>query len=331
MLTCHFFPVILSENSLHQTVENINNVTEFILLGLSQNKTIKSLCFLLFLFCYIAIWMGNLLIIISISCSQLIGQPMYFFLNYLAFSDLCYTSTMTPKLLTDLLKERTRISYASCLAQLFSMHIFGGVEIFILTIMAYDRYVAICKPLHYTVIVSRRRCYVLVFACCTGAFLHSFMQCLLTISLPFCGPNEIHHYFCNVYPLLKLACTDTYSVGILVVTNSGMMGLVNFFVVMLSYFLILYTIRVYPTKSRSKALSTCSSHITIVVLFFVPVLYIYIRPAATFPEDKVFALFFTIIAPMFNPLIYTLRNMAMKNAMRKVWCQNPLFIGRQLY
>uniref|UniRef100_G3U125 Olfactory receptor n=2 Tax=Loxodonta africana TaxID=9785 RepID=G3U125_LOXAF len=309
-------------------VENINNVTEFILLGLSQNKTIKSLCFLLFLFCYIAIWMGNLLIIISISCSQLIGQPMYFFLNYLAFSDLCYTSTMTPKLLTDLLKERTRISYASCLAQLFSMHIFGGVEIFILTIMAYDRYVAICKPLHYTVIVSRRRCYVLVFACCTGAFLHSFMQCLLTISLPFCGPNEIHHYFCNVYPLLKLACTDTYSVGILVVTNSGMMGLVNFFVVMLSYFLILYTIRVYPTKSRSKALSTCSSHITIVVLFFVPVLYIYIRPAATFPEDKVFALFFTIIAPMFNPLIYTLRNMAMKNAMRKVWCQNPLFIGR---
>nr|XP_003422766.1 olfactory receptor 4P4-like [Loxodonta africana] len=312
-------------------MENINNVTEFILLGLSQNKTIKSLCFLLFLFCYIAIWMGNLLIIISITCSQLIGQPMYFFLNYLAFSDLCYTSTVRPKLLTDLLEERTRISYVSCMAQLFSMHVFGGVEIFILTIMAYDRYVAICKPLRYTVIMNRRRCYVLVFACCTGAFLHSFMQCLLTINLPFCGPNEIDHYFCNVYPLLKLACTDTYSVGILVVANSGMMGLVNFVVLMLSYFLILYTVRVYPAKSHSKALSTCSSHISVVVILFVPVLYVYIRPAVTFPEDKVFALFFTIIAPMFNPLIYTLRNLEMKNAMRKVWCHNPLFIGRQMY
>ncbi|XP_064131229.1 olfactory receptor 4P4-like [Loxodonta africana] len=311
-------------------MENINNVTEFILLGLSQNKTNKSLCFLIFLFYCIAIWMGNLLIIISISCSQLTGQPMYFFLNYLAFSDLCYTSMVTPKLLTDLLKERNRISYASCMAQLFAMHVFVGGEIFILTIMAYDRYVAICKPLHYTVIMSRRRCHVLVFACCTGAFLHSFAQSLLTINLPFCGPNEIDHYFCNVYPLLKLACADTYSVRILAVTTSGMMGLVNFVVLMLSYFLILYTVRVYPAKSRSKVLSTCSSHITVVVLFFVPILYIYIRPAATSPEDKVFALFYTIFAPMFNPLIYTLRNMEMKNAMRKVWCHNPLFTGRQM-
>ncbi|KAM9659438.1 olfactory receptor 4P4-like [Trichechus inunguis] len=312
-------------------MENVNNVTEFILLGLSQNKKIKTLYFLLFLFCYIAIWMGNLLIIISITCSQLIGQPMYFFLNYLAFSDLCYTSTVTPKLLTDLLKEMNRISYASCMAQLFATHFFGGIEIFILTVMAYDRYVAICKPLHYMVIMSRRKRYILIFACCIGAFLHSFVQCLLTINLPFCGPSEIDHYFCDIYPLLKLACTDTYSIGILVVANSGMTGLVNFVVLMLSYFFILYTIRVYPAESRSKALSTCSSHITVVVLFFVPILYIYIRPAITFPEDKVFALFYTIIAPMFNPLIYTLRNMEMKNAMRKVWCQNPFSIGRQLF
>ncbi|XP_046323744.1 olfactory receptor 4P4-like [Marmota monax] len=309
-------------------MENISNVTEFILLGLSQNKKIKNLCFLLFLFCYVAIWMGNILIMISITCSQLRDQPMYFFLNYLALSDLCYTSTVTPKLITDLLAERNMISYNNCMAQLFTMHFFGGIEVFILTVMAYDRYVAICKSLHYTSIMSRQRCNDLVTACCAGAFLHSFVQCLLTVNLPFCGPNEIDHYFCDVYPLLKLACTDTHTVGILVVANSGMMGLVTFVVLMLSYFLILWTIRAYPAESRSKALSTCSSHLMVVVLFFVPVLFIYIRPATTSPVDKVFALFYTIIAPMFNPLIYTLRNMEMKNALRKVWCQKPLWIGK---
>uniref|UniRef100_A0A8D2BH19 Olfactory receptor n=1 Tax=Sus scrofa TaxID=9823 RepID=A0A8D2BH19_PIG len=311
-------------------MENNNNVTQFILLGLSQNKKIKNMCFLLFLWCYIAIWMGNLIIMISITCSQLNGQPMYFFLNYLALSDLCYTSAVIPKLVTDLLAESNAISYTSCMVQLFAMHFFGGIEVFILTAMAYDRYVAICKPLHYMIIMNRQKCDAIVGACCAGAFLHSFAQCLLTITLPFCGPNEIDHYFCDVYPLLKLACTDTYSVGILVVANSGMMGLVTFVVVMLSYFLILHTIRGYPAESRSKALSTCSSHITVVVLFFAPVLFIYIRPAATLPEDKVFALFYTIIAPMFNPLIYTLRNMEMRNALRKMWCQKRFLTGRQI-
>ncbi|XP_065800738.1 olfactory receptor 4P4-like [Muntiacus reevesi] len=306
-----------------------NNITEFILLGLSQNMKIKHVCFLLFLFCYIAIWMGNLLIMISITCSQLNDQPMSFFLNYLALSDLCYTSTVTPKLVTDLLAERSTISYTACMVQLFAMHFFGGIAICVLTVMAYDRYVAICRPLHYAVVMSRPRRFAMVSACYAGAFLHSLVQGLLTINLPFCGPNEIDHYFCDVYPLLTLACTDTYRVGILVVASAGMMGLVIFVVVMLSYILILYTIKAYPTESRHKALSTCSSHITVVVLFFVPVLFIYIRPATTFPEDKVFALFYTIIAPMFNPLIYTLRNAEMKNALRKVWCQKLFLIARQ--
>ncbi|XP_037695441.1 olfactory receptor 4P4-like [Choloepus didactylus] len=311
-------------------METANNVTEFIPLGLSQNKKIKYVCFLLFLFCYIAIWMGNLLIMISITCSQLIDQPMYFFLNYLALSDLCYTSTVTPKLVADLLMERNTISYTTCMAQLFTMHFFGGIEVFILIVMAYDRYVTICNPLHYAVIMNRQRCDAMVMACCAGAFLHSFVQCLLSINLPFCGPNEINHYFYDVYPLLKLACTDTYKVGILVVANSGMMGLVTFVVLMISYFLILYTIRAYPAESCSKALSTCSSHITVVVLFFVPVLFIYIRPAASFPDDKLFALFYTIIAPMFNPLIYTLRNLEMKIALRRVWHQKLFVIGKQM-
>ncbi|KAM4845203.1 olfactory receptor 4P4-like [Thomomys bottae] len=311
-------------------MENTKNVTEFILLGLSQNKKIRNLCFLLFLFCYVMIWVGNSLILISITCSQLLEQPMYFFLNYLALSDLCYTSTVTPKLVTDLLVELSTISYKSCMAQLFAMHFFGGIEILLLTVMAYDRYMAICKPLHYTLIMSRQSCNAMVTLCCAGAFLHSFVQCLLTSNLSFCGPNELDHYFCDVYPLLKLACTDTYRVGILVVANSGMMGLVTFVVLMVSYLLILHTVRVVPAESRSKALSTCTSHITVVVVFFVPVLFVYIRPATTFPEDKVFALFYTIIAPMFNPMIYTLRNTEMKNAMRKVWCSKPYLTGRQI-
>ncbi|XP_027715020.1 olfactory receptor 4P4-like [Vombatus ursinus] len=299
-----------------------NNVTEFIFLGLSQNNQVQILCFVIFLFCYMAILMGNFIVIISIICSQLIEQPMYFFLTYLSFMDICYTSTVTPKLISDMLAERKSISYPNCLIQLYTMHFFGGVEIFILTGMAYDRYVAICKPLHYMAIMSRGRCNSFILAACAGGFLHSFPQLLLAVLLPFCGPNEIDHYFCDIYPLLKLACTDTHRFGLLVIANSGMMALVVFMVLMASYGLILYTLWAHSSESCQKALSTCGSHITVVVLFFGPSLFIYVRPATTFQEDKVWALFYTIIAPMFNPLIYTLKNSEMKNAMKKVWNKN---------
>ncbi|XP_012383755.1 olfactory receptor 4P4-like [Dasypus novemcinctus] len=305
-----------------------NNVTVFILLGLSQNKHIEILCFVFFLICYIAIWMGNLITMISISRTQLLDQPMYFFLNYLSLCDLCYTSTVIPKLMTDLLAERKTISYSNCMIQLFIIHFLGGTEIFILTGMAYDRYMAICKPLHYTIIMSRWRCNAIIIACYSGGLVHSASQFLLTIFLPFCGPNEIDHYFCDVFPLLKLACADTYRIGLLVIVNSGLIALVSFVIVMVSYLLILYTIRAYPAESRSKALSTCSSHVTVVVLFFVPGLFIYIRPPIIFPEDKVFALLYTIIAPLLNPLIYTLRNLEMKNALRKVWCHQWFLEGK---
>ncbi|XP_032758030.1 olfactory receptor 4P4-like [Rattus rattus] len=294
------------------------NITEFLLLGFSQTKEIQIICFVLFLLCYIAILFGNLLIIISVTCSHLLNQPMYFFLSYLALSDLCYTSTVTPNLIINLVATRKSISYNGCMTQLFTMHFFGGIEVFILTGMAYDRYVAICKPLHYTIIMNRQKCDAVIVASCAGGFLHSFGQFLLAVFLPYCGPNEIDHYFCDVYPLLKLACTDTRKIGFLVIANSGLMGLVTFLVLLISYAVILYTVRSYSTENRRKALSTCSSHVTVVVLFFAPLLFIYIRPATTLPEDKVFALFYTIIAPMLNPLIYTLRNKEMKNATKRL-------------
>ncbi|XP_012580634.1 PREDICTED: olfactory receptor 4P4-like, partial [Condylura cristata] len=160
-----------------------------------------------------------------------------------------------------------------------------------------------------------------------GGAVHSFPLFIMAIILPFCGPNEIDHYFCDIFPLLKVACTDTYITGILVITFSGIISLVTFVVLFLSYGIILFTLRNQSAEGRRKALSTCWSHITVVALFFVPVIFIYLRPPTTFPEDKIFAIFYTIVAPMFNPLIYTLRNAEMKNTMKRLWCQTLLFKG----
>ncbi|XP_004683580.1 PREDICTED: olfactory receptor 4P4-like [Condylura cristata] len=302
-------------------MESQRNISEFILIGLSDNKNIQIFCFVLFLFCYVALLTGNFLILVSVTCSPLSDQPMYYFLAHLSTIDICYTSTVTPKLIGDLLVEKKTISYGSCMFQVLTMHFFGCAEIFILTAMAYDRYVAICKPLHYMIIMSRTRCNLLVLAACIGGAIHAIPLFTTAMRLPFCGPNEVDHYFCDVFPLLKVACTDTYITGVLVIAFSGMVALVTFVVLCFSYGVILFTLRNQSAEGRRKALSTCWSHITVVILFFAPVIFIYLRPPTTFPEDKIFALFYTIIAPMFNPLIYTLRNAEMKNTMRKLWCQ----------
>ncbi|XP_008825908.1 olfactory receptor 4P4-like [Nannospalax galili] len=298
------------------------NISEFILMGLSSDKNIQAFCFVFFLFCYLAILSGNLLILISIRYSSLFNQPMYYFLSHLSSMDICYTSCVTPKLIGDLQVGRKTISYANCMLQVFAMHFFGMIEILILTAMAFDRYVAICKPLHYMVIMNRTTCIILILASWAGGDVHSFSQFFMLICLPFCGPNEIDHYYCEIFPLLQVACTDTYLTGVLVVASSGMVALVIFVLLFGSYVIILFTLKNHSPEGRRKALSTCGSHITVVILFFGSSIFAYLRPPTTFPEDKIFALFYTIIAPMFNPLIYTLRNTDMKKAMKKVWCQN---------
>ncbi|XP_038603301.1 olfactory receptor 4P4-like [Tachyglossus aculeatus] len=298
-------------------MEKRNNVTEFVLLGLSSDRNLQIFCFGLFLSCYITILLGNFLILITVRCSSLIKEPMYFFLCHLSLMDLCYTSTVTPKLVRDLLSETKTISFCDCMIQLFTMHLFGGVEIFILVGMAYDCYVAIYKPLHYVVIMNMQRCATGIAVCWGGGFLHSIVQWLLVIFLPFCGPYEIDHYFCDIYPLMELACSDTDVTGFLVLGNTGTVAVVTFTFLISSYITILASLRTPSLEGCRKALSTYASHITVVALSFLPSFFIYLRPAQTFSEAKVFALFYTIIAPMFNPLIYTLRNREMKTAMIK--------------
>uniref|UniRef100_A0A8C8SN65 Olfactory receptor n=1 Tax=Pelusios castaneus TaxID=367368 RepID=A0A8C8SN65_9SAUR len=301
------------------------NVTEFILLGLTQNQELQQVCFVLFLLFYVVIVLGNLLIIVTIKHSERLKSPMYFFLSYLSFVDICYSSVTAPKLIADFLDKRKTISFGGCMAQLFWSHFFGCTEIFLLTVMAYDRYVAICKPLHYTTIMTGHVCGWLMVISWVGGFVHSMVQTLLTIQLPFCGPNEIDHYFCDVQPLLKLACADTYLIGVMVVANTGMISLSCFFVLIVSYIIILVSLRTRSSKGRHKALSTCASHITVVIIFFGPCIFMYLRPSTTFSEDKMVTVFYTIITPMLNPLIYTLRNEEVKNdSMKKLWSWHRL-------
>ncbi|XP_074084031.1 olfactory receptor 4P4-like [Macrotis lagotis] len=306
-------------------MDNHNNVTEFILLGLFMNKEMKTMCFFLFTTFYLAIFLGNFIIFITITCSHLMQQPMYYFLWHLSVIDPCFTSTIVPRMLSDLISSRKTISYNCCMTQLFTLHFLGGVEVFILVSMAFDRYVAICKPLHYMTIVNRQRCNMLILTAWVVAFWHSVAQLFMMIRLPFCGPNQIDHYMCESKPLLKLACTDTHVPSILVIANTGMVVLLTFLVLVTSYIIILYNLRNHSSESRLKALSTCASHVTVVLLFFVPCITTYILPSDTV-KDKEFSVFYTVIAPMLNPLIYTLRNAEMKNAMRKVWCRKPTFL-----
>ncbi|XP_075805020.1 olfactory receptor 4P4-like [Microtus pennsylvanicus] len=300
-------------------MENHKNVTEFVFIGLWENRQMELLFFLLFLLCYLAVLMGNSIILVTITCSHLIEQPMYYFLCHLSLMDLCYTSTVVPRLIRDLTATRKNISYNECMTQLFTAHLLAGVEIFILVSMALDRYVAIVKPLHYLIIMSRNRCDKLIAMAWAVGSWHSIALLLMVLSLPFCGPNHINHYLCDVKPLLKLVCKDIHVVSILVIANAGIVVIAIFVLLLASYILILYNLRTRSSAGRHKALSTCSSHVMVVVLFFVPCIYIYILPAGSENKDKEISVFYTVIAPMLNPLIYTLRNSEMKSSMHKVW------------
>ncbi|XP_015361117.1 olfactory receptor 4S2-like [Marmota marmota marmota] len=308
-------------------MEKINNVTEFIFWGLSQNPEVEEVCFVVFLFFYAVILLGNLIIMLTVFMGNLLKSPMYFFLNSSSFVDICFSSATAPNTIADLLSKNKTISYEGCILQLFGVHFFGSTEIFILIVMAYDRYVAICKPLHYMTIMDREKCNKMLLETWVSGFIHTVIPISLVVLLPFCGPNEIDHYFCDVRPLLKLACTDTHIISGVVTANSGTLTLGAFAILFISYTVILVSLRKQSAEGRRKALSTYGAHIAVVIIFFGPCTFTYMHPDVTFTEDKTVAVFCTIITPMLNPMIYTLRNAEVKNAMKKIWVKKVFWIA----
>ncbi|CAO2624657.1 Olfactory receptor 4A15 [Lemmus lemmus] len=283
-----------------------NNVTEFVLLGFTQDPKKKKALFVTFLLIYIVTMVGNLLIVATVIISPSLGSPMYFFLASLSLMDDVYSTAISPKLIVDLLRDKKTISFTACISQLFIEHLFGGVDIVILVAMAYDHYVAICKALHYLIFMNRRVCILFLVMAWAGGFVHA-----VSTKLPFCcGPNTINHFMCDLIPLLKLVCTDTHILGPLISANSGSLCLLIFSMLIASYIVILHSLRNHSSEGRHKALSTCASHVSVVVLFFVPCSYLY---AVT--------VFCTLVTPMLNPLIYTLRNEEVKKVMKKLWVQ----------
>ena len=293
-------------------------VTCFRLRGLSINQNVQMAAFAMFLVFYVLTLIGNILTVITIIDDHHLHTPMYFFLSNLSFIDVCHSTVTVPKMLIDTWSEEKLISFDACVTQMFFLHHFACTEIFLLTVMAYDRYVAICKPLQYMTVMSWKVCVLLAVALWTGGTIHSIVLTSLTIKLPYCDPDEIDNFFCDVPQVIKLACTDTHIIEILIVSNSGLISVVCFVVLVVSYAVILVSLRQQISEGRRKALSTCAAHLTMVTLFLGHCIFIYSRPSTSLPEDKVVSVFFTAVTPLLNPIIYTLRNEDMKNALNKL-------------
>ncbi|XP_008591778.1 PREDICTED: putative olfactory receptor GPCRLTM7 [Galeopterus variegatus] len=300
---------------------NHSAVSEFVFLGLSNCWELQ-----IFLFCfsclfYVSSLIGNLLIVVTVTADLYLHSPMYFLLANLSVIDLIFCSIAAPKMICDLFRKQKVISFGGCIAQIFFSHAVGGTEMVLLIAMAFDRYVAICKPLYYLTIMSPRMCVlILVVAWATGLF-HSLAQLAFVVNLPFCGPNVLDSFYCDIPRLIKLACTDTYKLDFMVTANSGFISLGAFFLLILSYIFILATLQKHSSGGSSKALSTLSAHITVVVLYFGPLIFFYMWPSPSTHLDKFLAIFDAVLTPFLNPVIYTFRNKEMKIAMKRVFRQ----------
>ena len=303
-------------------LKNGSVVTEFILQGFSAAWELQVVFFVTFSLIYGATVLGNMLIMVTVTCSSTLHSPMYFLLGNLSFLDMSVSTITTPKMVADFVRENKTISLWGCMAQMFFLHFLGGSEMTLLIVMAVDRYFAICKPLHYTTIMNHRVLRGSVLLSWAVGFVHTMSQMVFTITLPFCGPNIVDNIFCDLPLVIKLACTDTYVLELLVIADSGLLSFISFILLLISYTVILVTIQHQSSGGLSKALSTLSAHITVVTLFFGPCIFIYAWPFSSFSVDKFLSVFYSVITPLLNPIIYTLRNQEMKAAMDRLRTQH---------
>ena len=266
-------------------MEPRNNATYFVPLGLMQNPKDQRVLFVMFLLFYI--------LIVTITVSKTLNSLMYFFLACLSIMDVAYSFSMTPRLISDFFFGENTISFEACMSQLFIEHIFGGSGVFLLLVMAYDHYVAICKPLHYLVVMRQRVCVVFLVVSWVGGFLHSVNQLSTVYGSQFCGPNVIDHFLFDMFPLLELVCTDTYIIGIFVLANAGLICTLVFLLLLITYAVILHPLKNLSQEGRQKALQTCGFYISVVVCFFVPCVFMHVRPTKTFSTDKSLSVYFS--------------------------------------
>ncbi|XP_030047904.1 olfactory receptor 5V1-like [Microcaecilia unicolor] len=305
-------------------------ILDFILLGDQYLLKHSTLLFALLLIIYNLSLMGNSLILFIIKMDSRLHTPMYFFLSNLSLLEILYISTTVPIILAISLGHDKTISVQGCLVQIFFLHFLGCSECFLLAAMAYDRFVAICMPLHYGMLMKKSICFQLAVSCWVSGFLDALVLAVLTSKLTFCGPNKVANFFCDIPPLLKLACTDTHITEAMLNLAGIMVVLFPFFLIVLSYVLVITNIlKIRSAQGRQKAFSTCAAHLTVVSLFYGTIIFIYFRPDSGYAssKDKLVSLVYTVLTPMLNPLIYSLRNNEVKEALKKVFGQKCVTLG----
>ncbi|XP_069498703.1 olfactory receptor 1f45-like [Ambystoma mexicanum] len=309
--------------------DNLSSVTEFILLGISERPDQQIFLFFIFSLMYTITLAGNFAILAVTKADPRLHKPMYFFLGTFSLVDIAFSSVTVPKILINLLLESKAISFHGCFTQLFFFMWFGSMEVLFLAVMAYDRYVAVCDPLHYTMIMKKTVCLQLVACSWVVSLLNALLHTVMTSQLSFCGPNTIHHFFCDIPPLMELSCSDIFINELVVFMEGGLVLLSPFLFIVLSYAQIISTIlKIRSKEGRRRTFSTCSSHLAVVGLFYGTVLFMYFRPSSSFAldYDRVVSVVYTIVTPMLNPFIYTLRNKEMKDALIKVFgCRKRSF------
>ncbi|XP_054440868.1 olfactory receptor 1361-like isoform X1 [Pteronotus mesoamericanus] len=300
---------------------NQTSIYEFLLMGLSARPEQQPLLFGLFLGMYLVTVLGNLLIILAIGSDMHLHTPMYIFLANLSFSDIGFISTIVPKMLNNIGSGSKLISYGECLAQLYFFGLFADLDNFLLAVMALDRYVAVSHPLHYAMTMNSQRCILLVAGSWVVTTIHALVHTLLVTRLSFCGPNAIPHFFCDLVPLLKLACSSTYVNNLMLILVAGTLLIGPFVCILTSYFYIaLAILRIDSPKGKQRAFSNCTSHLSVVSLFYSTAIGVYLCPPSSPSggKNKVFSVMYTVVTPMLNPFIYSLRNSDMKGALGKL-------------